>query len=44
MFTSWICTAIDEKTNIKVSASHYHHAEMNLMRRLSLKGIYEERS
>jgi len=42
MFTSWICTAIDDKTNIQASACLSHHAEMNLMRRLSLKGRYEE--
>jgi len=42
MFTSWVCAAIDEKTNIKMTATYSHHAEMNLMRRLSLKGRYEE--
>ena len=43
MFTTWICSAIDEKTNIQATATYTHHAEMNLMRRLSLKGMYEER-
>ena len=42
MFTSWVCTAIDEKTNIQAIANHSNHAEINLMRRLSLKGRYEE--